>query len=106
MSSLSLQQERAHQERRMSAIVWLMLVGMIVMFIWAYFAILDEVTVGIGKVTPSSRTQLIESLDGCIINELLVHEGAIINKGQILARLDPTHFQSNYGEAAARVRTL
>ncbi|HGP0841329.1 TPA: HlyD family efflux transporter periplasmic adaptor subunit [Yersinia enterocolitica] len=106
MSSLSLQQERAHQERRMSAIVWLMLVGMIVMFIWAYFAILDEVTVGTGKVTPPSRAQLIESLDGGIINELLVHEGAIINKGQILARLDPTRFQSNYGEAAARVRTL
>ncbi len=106
MSSLSLQQERAHQERRMSAIVWLMLVGMIVMFIWAYFAILDEVTVGTGKVTPSSRAQLIESLDGGIINELLVHEGAIINKGQILARLDPTRFQSNYGEAATRVRTL
>ncbi|HHL2558894.1 TPA: HlyD family efflux transporter periplasmic adaptor subunit [Yersinia enterocolitica] len=106
MNSLSLQQERAHQERRMSAIVWLMLVGMIVMLIWAYFAILDEVTVGTGKVTPSSRAQLIESLDGGIINELLVHEGAIINKGQILARLDPTRFQSNYGEAAARVRTL
>ncbi|WP_174846980.1 HlyD family efflux transporter periplasmic adaptor subunit [Yersinia artesiana] len=106
MSSLSLQQERAHQERRMSAIVWLMLVGMIVMFIWAYFAVLDEVTVGTGKVTPSSRAQLIESLDGGIINELLVHEGAIIHKGQILARLDPTRFQSNYGEAAARVRTL
>ncbi|OWF73458.1 secretion protein HlyD [Yersinia frederiksenii] len=106
MSSLSLQQERAHQERRMSLIVWLTLAGMIVMFVWAYFAILDEVTVGAGKVTPSSRAQLIESLDGGIINELLVHEGAIINKGQILARLDPTRFQSNYGEAAARVRTL
>ncbi|WP_145587923.1 HlyD family efflux transporter periplasmic adaptor subunit [Yersinia rochesterensis] len=106
MVNLSLEQERAHQERRMSAIVWLMLVGMIVMFIWAYFAILDEVTVGTGKVTPSSRAQLIESLDGGIINELLVHEGAIINKGQTLARLDPTRFQSNYGEAAARVRTL
>lgn len=106
MSNLSLQQERVQQERRMSAIVWLMLVGMIVMFIWAYFATLDEVTVGNGKVTPSSRAQLIESLDGGIINELLVHEGAIINKGQILARLDPTRFQSNYGEAAARVRTL
>ncbi|WP_145537075.1 HlyD family efflux transporter periplasmic adaptor subunit [Yersinia alsatica] len=106
MSNLSLQQERVQQERRMSAIVWLMLVGMIVMFIWAYFASLDEVTVGTGKVTPSSRAQLIESLDGGIINELLVHEGAIINKGQILARLDPTRFQSNYGEAAARVRTL
>ncbi|ATM85270.1 MULTISPECIES: HlyD family efflux transporter periplasmic adaptor subunit [Yersinia] len=106
MSSLSLQQERAYQERRMSLIVWLTLAGMIVMFVWAYFAILDEVTVGTGKVTPSSRAQLIESLDGGIINELLVHEGAIINKGQILARLDPTRFQSNYGEAAARVRTL
>lgn len=106
MSNLSLQQERVHQEQRMSLIVWLTLVGMIVMFVWAYFAILDEVTVGTGKVTPSSRAQLIESLDGGIINELLVHEGAIINKGQILARLDPTRFQSNYGEAAARVRTL
>ncbi|WP_145521156.1 HlyD family efflux transporter periplasmic adaptor subunit [Yersinia mollaretii] len=106
MSNLSLQQERAHQEQRMSLIVWLTLVGMIVMLVWAYFAILDEVTVGTGKVTPSSRAQLIESLDGGIINELLVHEGAIINKGQILARLDPTRFQSNYGEAAARVRTL
>lgn len=106
MSNLSLQQERARQEQRMSLIVWLTLVGMIVMFIWAYFAILDEVTVGTGKVTPSSRAQLIESLDGGIINELLVHEGAIIHKGQILARLDPTRFQSNYGEAAARVRTL
>ncbi len=58
-------------KQRMSLIVWLTLVGMIVMLVWAYFAILDEATVGTGKVTPSSRAQLIESLDGGIVNELL-----------------------------------
>ncbi|CNE14421.1 HlyD family efflux transporter periplasmic adaptor subunit [Yersinia nurmii] len=106
MANLGLQQEMAQQERRISAIIWFTLVGMVVMFVWAYFAILDEVTVGVGKVTPSSRAQLIESLDGGIIDELLVHEGAIVSKQQVLARLDPTRFQSNYGEAAARVTAL
>lgn len=55
---------------------------MILFVVWAYFAILDEVTVGTGKVTPLSRAQLIESLDGGIIDHLYVHEGDIVNKGQ------------------------
>jgi len=94
------------QEKRVSGIIWLSLLALVLFFVWAYFAVLDEVTVGTGKVTPSSRAQQIESLDGGVIKQLLVQEGSIVNKGQILARLDPTRFQSNFGEAAARVRTL
>jgi adhesin transport system membrane fusion protein len=106
MSNLLLQDDFDRQHRRVSGIIWLSLVGLIVFFIWAYFAILDEVTVGTGKVTPSSRAQQIETFDGGVIKELLVQEGSIVDKGQILARLDPTRFQSNYGEAASRVLTL
>ncbi|AKJ42478.1 HlyD family efflux transporter periplasmic adaptor subunit [Pragia fontium] len=106
MSELSMKEDMARQGRYYSSVVWLTLFGLVVFFIWACFAKLDEVTVGTGKVTPSSRAQEIESLDGGIVAELMVHEGDIVNKGQVLAKLDPKRFQSNYGEAASRVRTL
>lgn len=82
------------------------LAALVRFFVWAWFATLDEVTVGTGKITPSSRAQVIESLDGGIVNALMVHEGDVVERGQMLARLDPTRFQSNYGEAAARARAL
>ncbi|WP_313083412.1 HlyD family efflux transporter periplasmic adaptor subunit [Atlantibacter sp.] len=106
MSQLTLEEDLARQGRFYSSVIWLSLIGLVVFFVWAWFAMLDEVTVGTGKVTPSSHAQVIESLDGGIVNALLVQEGDIVEQGQMLARLDPTRFQSNYGEAAARARAL
>lgn len=106
MSQLSMQDELARQGRFYSSVIWLTLLGLVVFITWATFAILDEVTVGTGKITPSTHAQVIESLDGGIVSALMVKEGDIVERGQMLARLDPTRFQSNYGEAAARVRAL
>jgi adhesin transport system membrane fusion protein len=101
-----MQDELARQGRFYSSVIWLTLLGLVVFIAWATFAILDEVTVGTGKITPSTHAQVIESLDGGIVSALMVKEGDIVERGQMLARLDPTRFQSNYGEAAARVRAL
>jgi len=101
-----MQDELARQGRFYSSVIWLTLIGLLVFIAWATFAILDEVTVGTGKITPSTHAQVIESLDGGIVSALMVKEGDIVERGQMLARLDPTRFQSNYGEAAARVRAL
>ncbi|ALB63771.1 HlyD family secretion protein [Cronobacter condimenti 1330] len=106
MSQLTMQEELARQGRFYSSVIWLTLGALVLFFVWAWFATLDEVTVGTGKITTSSRAQLIESLDGGIVNALMVHEGDVVERGQMLARLDPTRFQSNYGEAAARARAL
>ncbi|MEB7925905.1 HlyD family efflux transporter periplasmic adaptor subunit [Atlantibacter hermannii] len=106
MSQLTLEEDLARQGRFYSSVIWLSLIGLVVFFVWAWFAMLDEVTVGTGKVTPSSHAQVIESLDGGIVNALLVQEGDIVEQGEMLARLDPTRFQSNYGEVAARARAL
>ncbi|WP_034916041.1 HlyD family type I secretion periplasmic adaptor subunit [Erwinia sp. 9145] len=106
MSLLITDRTLKRNERRTSAIIWLCSAALLLFIIWAHFAELDEVTVGTGKVTPSSRAQVIESLDGGIVNQLNVHEGDIVTKGEVLAKLDPTRFQSTFGEAAARVRTL
>jgi len=101
-----MQDDLARQGRFYSSVIWLTLVGLLFFVVWAWWAVLDEVTVGTGKITPSSHAQVIDSLDGGIVNGLLVKEGDIVERGQLLARLDPTRFQSNYGEAASRVRTL
>jgi adhesin transport system membrane fusion protein len=101
-----MQDDLARQGRFYSSVIWLTLIGLLFFVVWAWWAVLDEVTVGTGKITPSSHAQVIDSLDGGIVNGLLVKEGDIVERGQLLARLDPTRFQSNYGEAASRVRTL
>eukprot|EP01132_Coremiostelium_polycephalum_P013826 gene13826-16814_t len=71
---------------------------------WAYFFEVDEVSTGSGKVIPTSREQIIQSLEGGIVTELNVGEGDIVKNGQTLARLDPTKTESNFDESAAKYR--
>lgn len=77
---------------------------MLVALIWAWFGVLDEVSTGTGKVIPSSREQVLQSLEGGILTELYVHEGDQVLAGEVVARLDPTRSQSSVGESAARYR--
>ncbi|MCG8493500.1 MAG: HlyD family type I secretion periplasmic adaptor subunit [Sneathiellales bacterium] len=88
----------------------LLLFGVIAFFIAAYIwssnAILDEVTRGDGKVIPSSQVQVIQNLEGGILKELLVREGEIVEKGQILLRIDDTGFAARFGEIEANYLNL
>lgn len=93
--------ELEHTLPRASLFVWIICTGLLALFIWAWLFKLEEVSTGIGKVIPSSKEQVIQSLEGGILTKLYVHEGEIIQKGQLLAQLDPTRFASNVGESAS-----
>ncbi|TCM59856.1 adhesin transport system membrane fusion protein [Acinetobacter calcoaceticus] len=82
-----------------SLMVWIIGTGLLVLFIWAWFFKLEEVSTGTGKVVPSSKDQIIQSLEGGILTKLNVKEGDIVQKGQVLAQLDPTRLESNVGES-------
>jgi adhesin transport system membrane fusion protein len=90
-------------ERRHRVLFWLILLTVAVFTLWAAFARLDEVAVGESKVIPSSRSQVIQSLDGGIVARLDVREGDVVARDQVLARLDPAQAQSTTGEARAKI---
>lgn len=82
-----------------SWIVWIIGTGLLCLLLWAWFFKLEEVSTGSGKVIPSSKEQVIQSLEGGILTKLNVKEGDIVQKDQVLAQLDPTRFASVVGEA-------
>jgi adhesin transport system membrane fusion protein len=59
---------------------------------------LDEVTRGEGKVIPSSKIQVIQNLEGGILSEVLVSEGELVEKGDVLLKIDDTRFSSTFDE--------
>ena len=84
---------------RASLVIWIIGIGLLILLLWAGLFQLEEVSTGTGKVIPSSKEQIIQSLEGGILTKLDVKEGDIVEKGTILAQLDPTRFASNVGES-------
>ena len=84
-----------------SVIIWIIGIGLLILLTWAWLFKLEEVSTGTGKVIPSSKEQVIQSLEGGILTKLNVKEGEIVEQGQVLAQLDPTRFESNVGESAS-----
>jgi membrane fusion protein, adhesin transport system len=78
----------------------------VVAVIWAALAVVDEVTRGEGKVITSSQTQYIQNLEGGIISEILVREGQVVEKGDVLFRIDSTRFASEFREGRSSDRAL
>jgi adhesin transport system membrane fusion protein len=71
---------------------------------WAAWFEVVEVSTGTGKVVPSSREQVIQSMEGGIIKEMNVTEGSLVERGQVLAQLDAVKTESNVGESEAKYR--
>ncbi|NIA72021.1 HlyD family type I secretion periplasmic adaptor subunit [Pelagibius litoralis] len=93
--------------RRFAYILTLMSVAFFaVMGIWAHNAVLDEVTRGEGTIIPSSKTQVIQNLEGGILSEILVREGDIVEAGDVLARIENTIATANLEDAQSQYLSL
>ena len=71
--------------------------------VWAHFARVEEITQGEAKIISKSREQVIQSLEGGILSLMNVREGDIVEKGQVLLRIDPTRAEASYREALSKV---
>src|SRR5690606_29561972 len=87
-------------------LIWLSLLAVASLILWACLAYIDEVVRGEGKVVPSRQVQVVQSLDGGVVEELLVREGEVVSQGQVLLRIDPTRYTSSLGENRAEMLGL
>ncbi len=83
-------------------LVWLAFFSIALLLIWAALAQIDVVVRGQGQVVPSQRIQLIQNLEGGILQEIFVKEGEIVDQNQALARIDNTSAGAQYREALFR----
>lgn len=87
-------------------LLWASLATVLVLLVWACLGHIDEVVRGQGKVVPSRQVQVVQSLDGGIVEEILVRPGERVEVGQVLLRIDPTRFTASLGESKAEVLAL
>ena len=73
---------------------------------WSAVSRVDEVTRGEGKVIPSRQLQVLQSLDGGVVSEILVREGEVVQPDQILLRIDQTRFASSVRESRVQYTAL
>ena len=105
--------QRTH---RAQAIVRAALLVTVLLVVWAALAQVDEVTRGEARVISSRQLQVVQSLDGGVVAEILVREGELVEAGQLLLRVDETRATSGLRESevqgmalrarAARLRAL
>jgi membrane fusion protein, adhesin transport system len=79
---------------------------LVIAVIWASLAHLDEITIGEGKVIPSSQIQVIQNLEGGIVSKIPVNVGDLVQKDQIVMYLDKTRFSSSVDEGKAKYEAL
>lgn len=94
------------QEIRGLSILSYLGIFLLTFLIWSVFFDLDQTVRASGSVIASSRTQVIQALDGGMLSDLKVHEGQEVKAGDVLAVLEPTRAQAGFQESQGRVAAL
>lgn len=88
------------------ATLWISVLTVLIFIFWASWAEIDQITRASGQVIASLRNQVIQAPDGGVIEELLVREGAVVKRDEILVRFDKTKVEASYLESASKVAAL
>lgn len=83
-------------------IVWTAALVVAALLTWASLAQVDEVTRGEAKVISSRQLQLVQSVDGGVVTEILVREGQVVEADQVLLKIDETRANAGARENAAQ----
>lgn len=84
--------------RHLMLVVMLLSLFVLIAIIWMSWAEIDVVIRGSGKVVPASQVQLVQSLEGGIVSEILVREGETVDINQPLVKISDIAFSSSFEE--------
>lgn len=86
--------------------LWVAMVGLVIMTVWAGMTEIDQVKRAQGQVIASDRTQVIQAVDGGVLRELLVQEGDEVQAGQLLASFEKTRVRAALDDTQGKVMAL
>jgi len=91
---------------RLRIVLYFWIFAIFAFLVWANFAYIDEIARGDGEVIPSGENQMIQNLEGGIVEEILVKEGDSVEKDQILLKIDNQKSVSSYSSNAIKAEAL
>lgn len=74
--------------------------------IWSIYSDLDQVSRAPGQVIPAGHVQVLQSTDGGTIAQILVKEGDVVKRGQLLVSLDQVRIKAAVDESEGKVASL
>jgi membrane fusion protein, adhesin transport system len=76
------------------------------LIVWACLAPVDRIVRAEGRIIALGRAQIIQHLEGGIVNEIMVHEGQMVQAGQVLMRLSNVQANTSVKQGESRVQVL
>ena len=92
--------------KKIRTILYFWIIAIFMFIAWAYFAEIDEIARGDGDIVPSGENQMVQNLEGGIVEEILVEEGAAVEKGQLLLKIDNQKSESSFSANSIKANAL
>ncbi|MFK7839292.1 MAG: HlyD family type I secretion periplasmic adaptor subunit [Bdellovibrionales bacterium] len=90
-----------------SILLFLTIIALVTaVFFWSAISKVEEITRAQGSVVPSKDIQVVQSLEGGVLEELAVREGQQVKQGDILMRISDVQFASQERGTEAKSLSL
>ncbi len=87
-------------------ILWVIIIAIAWLILWANYAEIDEIARGSGKVIPTHKIQVVQNLEGGIVSDVFVKEGDVVKIDQPLLKLQDIRFSSSFEENQIKINEL
>lgn len=104
--SQAIQLEEAVNPHIINATMSLVSCALIVFLIWAGLTNINEVARTSGEVVPQGHQQMVQHLTGGLIQTILVHEGDIVSKDQVLLTIQDAGLNEDLNRAQGKQLSL
>ena len=91
---------------RIRTVMYFWVAAIFMFIVWAYFAQIDEIARGDGDIVPSGENQMVQNLEGGIVEEILVREGQSVEEGQLLIKINNEKSKSSFSTNAIKADAL
>lgn len=89
-----------------SSPIYIIVFLIIAFLFWANEFEIDEAVRAEGVIVPKGRVQIVQVADGGVLGELFVSEGEMVNRGQVLAKLEDIRAAAKKNELKAQLAAL